>query len=307
MSIDTAFTSRSLTASEYVWGLFEPNDNAAILVRNRSTGHTVQRIAKAETIASPGFQTWLESQNANGSDVFMGMNPIKDGAYNRTKENIKNIRHVYLDLDRNGDASLEAIRNSPSVPAPNFVLNTSPGKHQVVWKVSGFSQDEAESLLHSLANQFGGDLAATDSTRVLRLPGFANRKLPEEFIVQARQESDAVYTLRDFTTHEDSLETPGHLSDGQERPRMVPSQHKSQSEHDWAYAKRALARGDDPEVVIQRIADYRSEDKDDPNYYARHTVTKAQADLHRGTATGRTNGSQRIEDHQLTEDQRGMP
>ena len=307
MSIDTAFTSRSLTASEYVWGLFEPNDNAAILVRNRSTGHTVQRIAKAEAIASPGFQTWLESQNASGSDVFMGMNPIKDGAYNRTKENIKNIRHVYLDLDRNGDASLEAIRNSPSVPAPNFVLDTSPGKNQVVWKVSGFSQDEAESLMHSLANQFGGDLAATDSTRVLRLPGFANRKLPEEFIVQARQESDAVYTLRDFTTHEDSLETPGHLSDGQERPRTVPRQLKSQSEHDWAYAKRALARGDDPEVVIQRIADYRSEDKDDPNYYARHTVTKAQAELHRGTGTAGTNDSQRIEDHQLTEDQRGMP
>jgi hypothetical protein len=62
----------------------------------------------------------------------------------------------------------------------------------------------------------------------------------------------------------------------------VPTDHKSQSEHDWAYAKRALARGDDPEVVIQRIADYRSEDKDDSNYYARHTVTKAQADLHRG-------------------------
>jgi hypothetical protein len=31
--------------------------------------------------------------------------------------------------------------------------------------------------------------------------------------------------------------------------------------------------------VIQRIADYRAEDKDDPNYYARRTVTKAQAQL----------------------------
>ena len=281
MSTDNAFTPRSLTASEYVRGLFEPADNAAILVRNRSTGQTVQRIAKAETIASPGFQIWLANQSATGSDVFMGMNAIKDGAYSRTKQNIKDIRHVYLDLDRKGDEALEAIRNSPEVPAPNFVLDTSPGKHQVVWKVSGFTQDEAESLLHSLANQFGGDLAATDSTRVLRLPGFANRKLPEEFIVQARQESDTVYTLRDFTLHEDSPETPRHLSDDQERPRTVPSDHKSQSEHDWAYAKRALARGDDPEVVIQRIADYRSEDKDDPNYYARHTVTKAQADMHR--------------------------
>jgi hypothetical protein len=207
------------------------------------------------------------------------MNPIKEGAYSRTKENIKDIRHVYLDLDRKGDEGLEGIRNSTEVPAPNFVLDTSPGKHQVVWKVAGVTQDEAESLLHNLANQFGGDPAATDSTRVLRLPGFANQKLPEEFIVQARQESDAVYTLRDFTIHEDSPETPRHLSEDQERPGTVPSDHKSQSEHDWAYAKRALARGDDPKVVIQRIADYRSEDKDDPNYYARHTVAKAQAQL----------------------------
>jgi RepB DNA-primase from phage plasmid len=279
VSTDTAFTPRSLTASEYVRELFGAEDNAAILVRNRSTGHAVQRIAKAESIASPDFQTWLANQNASGSDVFMGMNPIKDGAHSRTKGSIKDIRHVYLDLDRKGDEALEAIRNSPSVPAPNFVLDTSPGNHQVVWKVSGFSQDEAESLLHSLANQFGGDMAATDSTRVLRVPGFANRKLPEEFIVRARQESDALYTLRDFMIDEDSPETPRHFGDYRQRERTVPNDHKSQSEHDWAYAKRALARGDDPEVVIQRIADYRVEDKDDPIYYARHTVSKAKEQL----------------------------
>jgi hypothetical protein len=165
------------------------------------------------------------------------------------------------------------------VPAPNFVLDTSPGKHQVVWKVSGFSQDEAESLLHNLANQFGGDLAATDSTRVLRLPGFANHKLPEAFIVQARQESDAVYARRNFTIDEDSPETSRHLGDYQQRERRVSNDHKSQSEHDWAFAKRALARGDDPEIVIQRIADYRADDKADPAYYARLTVHKAQKEL----------------------------
>jgi hypothetical protein len=284
VSTDSRFTPRSLTASEYVQELFGPEDHAAILVRNRSTRHTVQTIAKAETIANPDFQSWLVSQSASGYDVFMGMNPIKDGAFSRTKGDIKDIRHVYLDLDRNGDQALQAIRNSSEVPAPNFVLDTSPGKHQVVWKVSGFSQDEAESLLHDLANKFSGDLAATDSTRVLRLPGFANRKLPEEFIVQARQESDAVYTRRDFTIDEDSPEMPRHFSDARERRRAMPSNHKSQSEHDWAYAKRALARGDDPELVIQHIADYRADDKDDPNYYARHTVMKAQADLQRRTS-----------------------
>jgi len=279
MSTDTAFRPRSLTASEYVRELFGPEDNAAILVRNRSTGHTVQTISRADTIASPRFQSWLRGQSASGYDVFMGMNPIKDGAYSRTKPNIKDIRHVYLDLDRKGDEVLEAIRNSTEVPAPNFVLDTSPGKHQVVWKVSGFSQDEAESLLHNLANQFGGDLAATDSTRVLRLPGFANHKLPEAFIVQARQESDAVYTRRNFTIDEDSPETSRHFGGYQQRERRVSNDHKSQSEHDWAFAKRALARGDDPEIVIQRIADYRADDKADPAYYARLTVHKVQKEL----------------------------
>ena len=65
MSTDSKFAPRSLTASEYVRELFGPEDNAAILVRNRSTGHTVQTIAKAETIASPDFQTWLAGQSAS--------------------------------------------------------------------------------------------------------------------------------------------------------------------------------------------------------------------------------------------------
>ncbi len=100
MSADRTLTPRSLNASEYVRELFGPADNVAILVLNRSTGHTVQTIAKAEAIASPGFQSWLANQNAAGSDIYVGMNPIKDGAYSRTKENIKDIRHVYLDLDK---------------------------------------------------------------------------------------------------------------------------------------------------------------------------------------------------------------
>lgn len=286
MTADTLFTPRSLTASEYVSELFGPGDNVAILVRNRNAGITVQRIAKSETISSPQFQSWLAGQNVAGSDIFVGMNPIKDGAYSRTKHNIKDIRHVYLDLDRNGDKSLEDIRASIDIPAPNFVLDTSPGKHQVVWKVADVNQDQAESLLHSLANQFDADLAATDTTRVLRLPGFGNRKLRDEFVVRARHETNAVYTLRDFAIHDDSLEQSRHGSYGKRSNRTMPPDHKSQSEEDWAFAKRALARGDDPDEVIRRIADFRADDKHDPEYYARHTVAKAQADLQNRQSDG---------------------
>jgi hypothetical protein len=279
MSTDTAFTPRSLTASQYIRELFEPADNAAVLVRNRSTRQSVQRITRAPTIASPSFQNWLAYENARGSDVFVGMNPIKDGAYSRTKANIREIRHLYLDLDREGDQVLEAIRKSTELPPPTFVLNTSPGKHQVVWRVTGIDQDRAELLMRTLADRYAADPAATDSTRVLRLPGFANRKLLGEFIVQARCESVAVYNLSDFAVGEITPEMPRNFARACRRTPTVSAKNKTQSERDWAFAKRALSRGEDPSTVIQRIAAFRGKDKASPEYYARLTVNKAKAAL----------------------------
>jgi len=165
------------------------------------------------------------------------------------------------------------------VPPPNFVLDTSPKKHQVVWRIEGLSLEQAEALLHDMASHLGGDLAATDATQVLRLPGFANQKLAEEFLVVARHEANKAYSLRDFTISEESPEAPRYVGDAGEPRHLARSGFKSQSELDWAYARRALARGDNPEVVIQRIADYRADDKPDPSYYARLTVTKAKASL----------------------------
>ena len=281
MTNSAPFFPRMLSASEYVLALHSPEDRVAVLVRNRTRKQTLQRILAAEAIASPVFLYWLIEENDAGADIFLGMNPIKENSYNRTKDNIREIRHVYLDLDEGASASLRAIRTSGDIPTPNFVLDTSPQKHQVVWRVEGLDQDQAESLLRSLATQFRGDIAATDISRVLRLPGFANRKYNERFLVRAIQETDQIYRLRDFAVHGDSPEAPRHLEGDHGPTRRMPPGHRSQSEADWAYANRALARGDSAEEVIQKIADYRAEDKADPEYYARLTVTKAQAQLHR--------------------------
>jgi hypothetical protein len=270
-----SFLPRPLTASQYVLTLHEPNDRVAILVRNRSREQIMQRISRAEDIAHPSFQKWLQQQNDCGADIFLGMNPLRANSFARTKESVREIRHVYLDLDEEAAASLRAIRTDGGTPVPNFVLDTSPDKHQIVWRVEGFDRTQAEALLRSLAVQFHGDIAATDISRVLRMPGFANRKYNEAFLVRAIQESDAIHHLRDFAIHEDSPDALRRLADGQESPRRMPAGHRTQSEADWAYAKRALARGDDPEQIIQRIADYRADDKADPLYYARHTVQKA--------------------------------
>jgi hypothetical protein len=277
-----SFTPRQLSAAQYVLALHQPEDRAAVLVRNRARAQTIQRILLAEDIASPCFQEWLREQNNSEADIFLGMNPLRANSFARTKESVREIRHVYLDLDEDAPASLRAIRTDGNTPVPNFVLDISPEKNQVIWRVDGLDREQAESLLRSLANQFQGDIAATDIARVLRMPGFANRKYNEGFFVRALQEADAIYYLRDFVLYEDSPEAPRRLSDGHSPPRRIQSDHRSQSEADWAYAKRALARGDDPEQIIQRIADYRSDDKADPLYYARHTVEKAEADSHRG-------------------------
>lgn len=160
----------SLTASEYILDNFKPSDRIAILLRNRATGEVIQRIALAEKIASRDFQEWLTDRNQAGFDIYVGMNPLKDGAYGRTKRDIHEIRHVYLDVDYRGPEAVKAIQNSDEVPKPNFVLDTSPGKHQVVWKVEGVTPQEAEDLQQRMAHEFGADIAATDVSRVLRLP-----------------------------------------------------------------------------------------------------------------------------------------
>jgi hypothetical protein len=280
----------SLSAPDYILQNFEASDRIALLVRSRKAGETLQRITTATNAASQDFQAWLRHKNVS-SDVYIGMNTLRHDAQSRTKEDIEAIRHLYLDIDRNGPSALKAVETSALVPRPNYVLETSPEKYQVVWKVEGIAQDQAETLQRAMVREFGGDPAATDSTRVLRLPEFVNRKYETEHVVRAQPGATQTYHLEDFRLRTDLHETPA-----QYRPhevRSAPAGDITQSERDWAFAKRALARGDDPEEIIRRIADYRGDEKH-PSY-ARYTVQKAQAALHSGRAdhqfTGNASGS----------------
>ncbi len=293
------------SASEYILDNFEQSDRIAMLVLNRDFGETIQRITSAQKASSPEFQAWLRYKNANGSDIYIGQNPLRKDASTRTKEDIESIRHVYLDLDHSGPESLESVENSSAVPKPNYVLTSSPAKFQVVWKVEGMSLDEAEGLLHAMAREFGGDPAATDATRVLRLPGFANKKYETDFYVEAHRESTEIYHLRDFKLDIDSQDSPQHNYDTRAKRESSPRTNLSQSEHDWAFAKRALARGDDPEEVIRRITDYRAEEKH-PSY-ARYTVEKAKAEIQRRPAGANDPGGRPIQEIETTRDAIEMP
>ena len=274
MTIDKNSGSSFPSASEYILDNFEPIDRIAMLVLNRDLGEILQRITSALKASSPEFQAWLRYKNVTGSDIYIGMNPLRKHALTRTKKDIKSIRHVYLDLDHGGQEALNAVENSSIVPKPNYVLTSSPGKFQIVWKVEGMGLREAEALLHAMARECGGDPAATDATRVLRLPGFANKKYETNFFVEVRKESAQIYRLRDFQLNIDSQDSPRYNDHERAKRASSSRANLSQSEHDWAFAKRALARGEALDEVIRRIAQYRAAYKSNPLYYARHTVMK---------------------------------
>ena len=281
---------------QYLNENFEPSDKLAVVVRNRESGETVQRMSTAQRIASPEFQGWLRYKNTRGSDMYVSLNAFQDDARGRTKTELKHIRHLYLDLDEDGSRQVAAIHHDNTVPTPNYVLNTSPEKYQVIWKVEGIGQDEAEALLRALAQRFGGDPAATDSTRVFRVPGFANKKYLDDFQVTltANAPANQIYHASDFGTPSAVEERENRASATRPAPRNVSQRDgNSQSEKDWNYAIRKLRAGEDPNKIIRDMAQYRSVDhydkkdptklvapsKPNPRYYAERTVTQAMAHL----------------------------
>jgi len=269
----------TVTSWDYVKDNFEPDDRLAVMIKNQGKDQVIQRMDTAKGIASPDFQRWLRYHNAQGGDVYISVNALRPEARGRTLQDVQTIRHVYLDIDRDGPAVLNKVMTDPRIPRPNYVLNTSPGKYQILWKVQEFSLGQAERLQRVMANEFGADRTVVDAARVLRIPGFYNKKYPEPHQVTAQKHSEQVYKPEDFQLPEfdsDSFDrTRTSAIKATSEPRTGPL---SQSERDWAYANRKLSQGHNPEEVIQAIADYRP-DKHNPEKYARYTVEKAQAEL----------------------------
>ena len=270
---------KPITPAEYIRANFRSTDRIAILVRNAKCSETTQRISTTAKVTDTPFQDWMRYKNdREGCDIYVGMNALKSTAFTRTKHDVLAVRHLYADLDHDGSASLAAIEKSTLLPPPNYVLNTSPDKYQVIWRVEEIDLVQAEALLRAIAREFDGDRAATDAARVLRVPGFVNKKYDRDFLVSAQHQSDRVYHARDFKLRTELVDS------GYRQLRRSPSQvpeprHTSQSERDWARVKSALASGADPEELIAQLAQARASDKSDPQYYARLTVTKALADL----------------------------
>ena len=263
------------TAADFLSRCFAVGDTIAFLLRRDNAERPTQRIVRLEQALAPTYLRWLAHENHGGSNVYVAANPLRAGSRKRTKESVASVRHLYIDIDTDGDARLATLRASDAAPTPSAILSTSPGKYQVLWRVDGFDFSRQEQTLKLLAVAFGGDPACTDCNRVLRLPGFLNRKYDPAHRVTVEYPCDSVWTPTDFRL--DSGVVDAMLFDHAIPPRKQPGKH-SNSESDWAWVSHELAHGKDPVKLTRELASRRS-DKPNPLYYAQRTVDVASGRL----------------------------
>ncbi len=274
-------TSQNLTTQRYVLENFAAQDRIALLALHRTTNEVLQRITTAETLSSPDFQAWLSHLNSQKHDLYLSMNTLKRGSRGRTKEDVDCIRHIFLDFDQNGDRAVEKLLARNDLPVPNYLVSTSPA---------------AEELEKGLVRSTGADPCVVDVARVLRLPGFYNHKYRPAYLVTAQGRSDSIRGPDHFPKLPvdepvDELPLRASPSHRQGTGLNLPSQ----SERDWAYAKRALGRGEPERRVTEEIARYRVGQKHNPHDYAQRTVRKAVRQLEQA---GREQGGPQEEEKQ---------
>src|SRR6266700_1027690 len=157
-----------ITAS-FLRRCFAPEETISILLRREDAAAPMQRVVRLKAVLETRYMAWLSYENQHGrNNIYAAANPLRPGSRKRTKESIASVRHLYIDIDTDGDARLAALRASEMVPPPTSILSTSPGKYQVLWRVEGFDIVRQEQTLKLLAIAFGADPACTDCNRVLR-------------------------------------------------------------------------------------------------------------------------------------------
>jgi hypothetical protein len=266
-------------AANFLTRSFASCETIALLLRREDAPRPEQRVVTVEQVLAPRYMAWLNFENDNGANIYVSANPLHTGSRKRTKECVASVRHIYIDIDTDGDARLAALRASDLVPTPTAIISTSPGKYQALWRVAGFDFERQEQTLKLIAQAFGGDPACTDRNRVLRVPGFLNRKYSPAHPVAVEYPADAIYGPIDFRLENIEVSpVPPLCGDTRKKPaHSTPSKH-SHSEDDWAWVCARLARDMDAAKLTRELASRRS-DKSDPLYYAQRTVDVASAYL----------------------------
>ena len=243
-------------AADFITRCFAPAETIALLLRRENPAGILQQIVPLERALALRYLGWRAQENSIGANIYLAANPLHSGSRKRTKESIAAVRHLYRDLDIDGEARLASLRASEAVPTPNAIVSASLGEYQIFWRVDGFSVEQQEGALKLLAITFGGDPACTDCNRVLRLPGFLNSTYDPAYLITVEYPGDSTWNVNDFRL--DILAADAVLSSRTITRRKHPVKH-SNSERDWACVLDELAKGTGAAKVTRKLALRRSD------------------------------------------------
>lgn len=128
----------------------------------------------------------------------------RDGAGGR-KANIVSIPAVWCDVDFKDIPQGDADKRLADFPCPPTIIVQSGGGYHLYWKLKEPAEPEdipeAESVMRSIAMVLGGDLKATDASRILRIPGTRNFKYRPPRAVVMSHCNGSTYNLFDIAEH----------------------------------------------------------------------------------------------------------
>ena len=156
------------------------------------------------------ISTWFDAQGTWAAlpspdrEIYFGVHPTAEKGTPSTrskKETVSAINCLYAELDAKDGAELATVK--AFTPAPSVVVASGGGWH-CYWLLAepyalagAAEREQAIDLQRRWVEHHGGDLAARDLARVLRVPGTVNRK-PERngaIVTFLRCELDRLYPL----------------------------------------------------------------------------------------------------------------
>ena len=115
----------------------------------------------------------LEKLNTSGAAIYVAVNECQG---HRSKAAVSRIRGVHADFDGVPEATLAAVRER--LPPTIEVKSSTTDRRHFYWLLQEgevMSAELAETINRGLV-ELGADPAATDISRLLRLPGFRHMK-----------------------------------------------------------------------------------------------------------------------------------
>lgn len=161
-----AYLSLLDASGDFTFQTFQDSD--------RATGSAVYPQVIHGTLEEHGAT--LNRLNDSGAGIFVMVNAgdgiVKPHARScRTAANVTRVRALFVDLD---GAPVEPVLNSAVLP--DFVVQSSPGRWHVYWKVDDCPLTEFTTVQLALADRFDGDRKVADLPHVMRVPGFLHQK-----------------------------------------------------------------------------------------------------------------------------------